>query len=113
MPITGSVGINLVILSATAGISENEYSAPTVEAAEVTMEDVRAYRRRTVRIRKKVFQSRAVEGVGEDESEVIEGFAVVDAFLVRHSEGVKNDDGVVVEGGFAARGENLEARSWG
>jgi len=55
-------------------------------------------------MRKKLFQSSAVEG-----AEVV---ADVEAFLVRHSEGVKNDDGVVEEGGFAARGDNLEARSW-
>ena len=69
------------------------------------MEDARAYRRRTVRMRKKLFQSRAVEAEAE-------GAADVEAFLVRHSEGVKNDEGVVEEGGFAARGDNLEARIW-
>lgn len=39
-----------------------------------------------------------------------ERFAFVEAFLVRHSEGVKKDDGVVVEeGGFAARREVSKA----
>ncbi len=56
-------------------------------------------------MRKKLFQSSAVEAGAE----VV---ADVEAFLVRHSEGVKNDDGVVEEGGFVARGDNLEARSW-
>ena len=57
-----------------------------------------------------MFQSRAVEDVAEDESG--EALAVVEAFLTRHSEGVKKDEGVVVEeGGFAARREVFDARS--
>lgn len=41
-----------------------------------------------------------------------EAFEDVDAFLVRHREGVKKEEGVVVEeGGFAARGVNLDAET--
>ena len=52
-------------------------------------------------MRKNVFQSSAVVAVAV-------GAADVDAFLVRHSEGVKNDEGVVEDGEFAARGDGLE-----
>jgi hypothetical protein len=48
-----------------------------------------------------VFQSRVVEG--EPAAEV-EGFAEVEACLIRHSEGVKNDEGGVDAGRLAARG---------
>ena len=54
-------------------------------------------------MRKKLSQSSAVEAETE-------GAADVEAFLVRHREGVKNDEGVVEEGGFAARGDNVELR---
>ena len=99
MLMKGSVGTNFVMLSASSGISEKAAIAPTVDAAEVRIEDARAYRRRLVRRRKKLFQSSSCEA-GESE-EIVD----VEEFRVRHSEGVKNDDGVLVEeGGFAARG---------
>jgi hypothetical protein len=40
-PMTGSVGMTLVILSARAGISEKAYRAPAVEAREPRIEEAR------------------------------------------------------------------------
>lgn len=98
--------MSLVILSAKSGSSENATMAPAVDATDVTMEDARAYLRRDCRRRKKVFQSSAVEefcGAAEE----------VDALRVRHSEGVKKDDGVLVgvEGRLIATDESLEVIS--
>jgi len=99
---TGSVGTNLVIWSASSGSSENAVIALPVDTTEVMIEEVRAYRRRDWRRRKKAFQSRTLE-------EVCGGSVDVDALRVRHSDGVKKDDGVLVdEGGAAASGASLE-----
>jgi hypothetical protein len=106
MPMTGSVGITLVMLSARAGTSVKAYKAAPVDPRDVKIEDTSAYRRRTVRIRKKVFQSR----VEEDWEALEAGDAVVEAFLVRHSEGVKNDEGVDGLGGDAAGEGNCAFR---
>lgn len=73
-----------------------------MDAIDVRMEEVRAYRRREVRRRKNVFQSRMFE---EELGEV----EVVEALRVRHNDGVKKDEGVVVEEGvFAATGERVD-----
>ena len=106
MLINGSVGTNFVMVSARSGTSEKATTAPTVDAAEVMMEEARAYRRLLVRRRKKVFQSRSW---GAAEAEVAEEVdEEVDAFRARHRDGVKKDDGVFVVGGLAAKGVNLD-----
>lgn len=98
----GSVGTSFVIWSAKSGTSEKAAIAPPVDTMDVTMEEVRAYRRRDWRSRKKAFQSRiSEEGRGES--------AEVDAWRMRHREGVKKDAEVFVEGdGEAARAASLE-----
>jgi len=97
----GSVGISFVMLSASSGISENAVIAAAVDAMDVTIEDVRAYRRRTVRRRKKLFQSSAAGELGEG--------AELDAWRIRHKEGVKKDDGVLLEdGAFVASGASWD-----
>lgn len=96
MLIKGSVGMIFVMLSAMSGTSENVITAAAVDATDVRIEEVRAYRRREVRSRKNVFQSRVLE------FELVGG-EVVDALRVRHKDGVKKDEEVSVEGeGFAA-----------
>lgn len=108
MLMTGSVGTNFVIESANSGISENAATAAAVEARDVRMEEARAYRRRTVRRRKKVFQSRVEElGAAEAEADEVE----VEEFRIRQREGVKNEDGVLVEeGGVVARCANFDRK---
>jgi len=61
--------------------------AAEVEPMEVTMDEVRAYRRREVRRAKKLFQSRA--------SDLDSGLEVVEAFLVLQRGGVENEEGGV------------------
>ena len=105
MLMNGSVGTNFVMVSARSGTSEKATTAPTVDAAEVRMEEARAYRRLLVRRRKKVFQSRTSGAEEALRAEEVE--EEVEAFLVRHKDGVKKDNGVFVEEGFAANGVNL------
>jgi hypothetical protein len=95
MLMKGSVGTSLVMLSARSGISEKAAIALTVEATEVMMDEVRAYRRRDVRSRKKVFQSSGEAPL------LLGGAAVVDAWRVRHRDGVKKEEeeDVLMEGG--------------
>lgn len=81
---------------AASGISVRRTNAVPVVATADTMEEDRAYRRREVRRRKKVFQSRIWLAVL--------GAEVVETERVLHSEGVKKDVGVELEGGFAASG---------
>lgn len=94
MLIKGSVGTILVMLSAMSGTSEKVITAAAVEAADVMIDDASAYRRREVRRRKNVFQSRAF---GEGVELELEGEAVVEALRVRHNDGAKEDDGVMAE----------------
>jgi len=101
----GSVGISFVMLSASSGISENAVIAAAVDATDVTIEEVRAYRRRTVRRRKKLFQSSATAELE------LGDVAELDAWRIRHNEGVKKDDSVLpelAEGGLIASGASLD-----
>lgn len=102
MLMNGSVGTSFVIWSAKSGTSEKAAIAPPVDTIDVTMEELRAYRRRDWRSRKKAFQSRMLE---EARGESVE----VDAWRVRDNEGVKKNADVLGEGeGEAARVASLE-----
>jgi hypothetical protein len=102
----GSVGMSLRTLSARSGYSERKAMEDRVAAIVPRMEVAKEYRRREVRRVKNVFQSKT-EDV-EDEDGGGEAVVVVEACRTRHREGVKKEEGVDVEGGFAANTDSLE-----
>jgi len=104
----GSVGMSLVTASAKSGYSESATNAAAVVATEPTIEEVREYRRREVRRRKNVFQSRMTDddAGGLDvlgrlavRSEACEALVDDDAWRLRHNEGVKTEEAAPVHSG--------------